>query len=296
MADHVLDHFEVLSSWRDAASLTPIERAWCTDATLRRYCSARPHSASAALAMLQATLLWRRSAIENPLHCPLCDQDKSSHCFVPIGKVDASVLIYSCPARAAHSDVEGTVRHVVHSLEHAFECHGCATWTWIVDFKGFGLTHALQARLSIAFARVFADHFPERLQHLILINAPTVFGILLSAAQPFADARTLSKIVRINGTPAEVAATFAARGIPPELCAWMSHTLSLNAKPGVLPPLPLGAGALMPRSPGAPDSWLEQQAEPFSPSSISSPAPESPISPVGSMHEDSDSGRVMGTE
>ena len=240
--------YRILSEWREGAGLLAPERAWCSDATLRRYAAARPTNAHAALSMLKATLEWRRSAVAPPLHCPRCDAGRASHCFVPIGKYDGSVFIYGCPARAADPDVEATVRHVVHCLEHAFDDGGCEQWTWLVDFKGFGLTHALQARLGAAFARLFADHFPERLRRLYLINTPTIFQLLLAAIEPFADARTMSKIVRVAGAPAAVAAELAAGGLPAAQCAWIGQVLDMAATPGVLPPLPPGSGALMPRS------------------------------------------------
>lgn len=259
------DSMSTLVAWRTSTSLTSEEREWCSDATLRRYANARPKSGTAAVAMIQATLEWRRTAVAAPLHCPRCDSNRASHCFVPIGVTDGSVMVYGAPARASDPDVEGTVRHVVHSLEHAFSNHSCETWTWIVDFNGFGLTHALQARLSVAFARVFADHFPERLRELLLLNPPMVFSILLAACEPFADARTMSKVVRIFGSPAEVAAAIGARGIPPAQSAWVQQVLSLDARPGLLPPLPSGAGDLMPRgerpgAAGAVDVWPEAAA------------------------------------
>jgi hypothetical protein len=155
------------------------------------------------------------------------------------------------------------VRHVVHCLEHAFASHGCETWTWLVDFKGFGFTHAMNARLGIAFARMFADHFPERLRRIYLINTPVVFSLLLSAIEPFADARTMSKIVRIGGSPSEVAEALEAGGVPSAQCSWMRHVLGIDAAPGALPALPSGAGALTPRSAASAsvDAWPEQQQE-----------------------------------
>lgn len=259
------DPFDALVAWRADADLLPEEREWCSDATLRRYSAARPKDYSAALAMLKATLAWRRTAVVGPLHCPKCDVRRTSHCFVPIGTADASVFVYGCPARASDPDVEGTVRHVVHCLEHAFAAHGCETWTWLVDFKGFGFSHAMQARLGIAFARIFAEHFPERLRRIFLINTPVVFSLLLSAIEPFADARTMSKIVRVAGSPTEVADALEAGGVPAAQAAWMRNVLGMDAAPGALPPLPSGAGALTPRvaaSPTPVDTWPEEGEAP----------------------------------
>jgi hypothetical protein len=235
-----------LAAWRDGnAELTPSERAWCSEPTLRRYCIARNASAEAALKMLQDTLAWRKSALEPPLCCPRCDLDTTAHCFIPLGIDGTNVFVYGSPPRASQTNVEDTVRHVVQSLEHCFDAHGCEQWTWLVDFKDFGLTHAMQARLGITFASVFAAHFPERLRSIVLINSPTVFSMLLAALRPFADPRTLAKVVTVTGEPAVAAAALEAHGVPPRIRAWMRAALAAPSGPGRLPPLPAGAGALV---------------------------------------------------
>lgn len=213
--------------------------------------------------MLANTLDWQRKALEEPLCCEICDSDPTSHCFWPVGPCkDSSVGIFGNPPRASQTAVEPTVKHVQHYLEHAYRtaersglaAAGEAKWTWLVDFNGFGLTHAMQGRLGISFAQLFSQHHPERLQRLILFNPPTVFSMLLTAIQPFADARTLSKVVTLRGSPSEIEAQLVAMGVfQPEAPAlqWITQTLGMKATPGNMPPLPEGAHEYIPRS----SSW-----------------------------------------
>jgi hypothetical protein len=153
------------------------------------------------------------------------------------------------------------LKHVQHHLEHAYRTAelqglaqpGEAKWTWLVDFNGFGFTHAMQARLGISFATLFAHHHPERLQRLVLINTPTIFSMLLTAIQPFADARTLSKVVSLRGNPSEIAAQLVQMGVyadDSKGLQWLEQTLGMQAVPGNLPPFPTEAEAYIPHGPG----------------------------------------------
>ena len=177
--------------------------------TFLRYSIARKGDITAALNMYKASLDWRKIACTGKYSCPPCEKDPTAHCFFPIGTdIHNNPVIYGNPPRASQTNVEETVRHVVHQLEYCWnpatseqgggDCLG-KQWIWVVDFNGFGMKHALNARLGISFASTFANHFPERLHTLFLLNPPTVFSILLSALRPFADERTLSKIHTING-------------------------------------------------------------------------------------------------
>lgn len=132
---------------------------------------------------------------------------------------------------------DATASPVAGQHAHQRPCSG-EQWVWVVDFRGFGFTHAMQARLGISFAKVFADHFPERLKALCMINPPTVFQLLLSAIKPFADERTMSKVQVLSGTDAEVCKQLGERGMSSESVEWMRKVLAMDPVPGSLPPLP----------------------------------------------------------
>lgn len=262
MAEEIVVCQEAMANFKKWRSENSDEAARAvSDGCLKRYLIARRNKLNDATQMLLNTLDWQKQALAEPLCCEACDSDATSHCFWPVGSCrDQSIGIYGCPPRASQTAVEPTVKHVQHYLEHAYRtaekkglaAPGEARWTWLVDFNGFGMTHAMQARLGISFAQLFSQHHPERLQRLILFNPPTVFSILLAAIQPFADARTLSKVVTIRGSPGEMEAQLVSMQVfeqdTPAL-RWLTQTLAMKATPGNLPPLPEGAEEFIPRRP-----------------------------------------------
>lgn len=86
-------------------------------------------------------------------------------------------------------------------LEKAFEHPRtkAGTWTWLVDFNGFGFRHAMNVRMGIQFAHTFENHFPERLGKVVLVNPPSIFDLALSGIKHFADQRTVDKIFSVSG-------------------------------------------------------------------------------------------------
>ena len=233
-----------LTEW--AATAQP----FATPHTLRRYLAAH-HTPEAALRALKATHSWRAAAIDPAFICPMCAARPGAHCFIPIGHDAAgAAIIYGCPARASEGgEVEKTIAHCVNALEKQFsaEPSGCQQWVWVVDFTGFGMTHALQARLGASFATVFRDHFPERLKAILLLNPPLLFRMLVGAIGAVADARTMAKlrVVEAEGAEAMCERLRAEQGVEdPSVLAWLGAALASPPVPGTLAPVPPGAAAL----------------------------------------------------
>ena len=224
------------------------ERAWCTRKTLARYSAARGHDPARACASLRETLAWRRTAIVRPLACAPCAADRAAHCFLPLGlTAEGAAVVYICPARAREPGVEETIAHVVSTLEACFTApRADGTWIVVLDFSGFGLTHAMQVRLGAHFASMFSAHFPETLRFFLLVNTPTIFQMLRAIVEPFADARTMAKVKSVAGAAAEVEAQLVGFGVPARVAKWVRDAGELAPQPGVLPPLPPGAAALAP--------------------------------------------------
>ena len=124
--------------------------------TLQRYLTAHRDSVPKALAGIEATAAWRAKAILPGFSCALCAARPGAHCWVSLGcTADGCALIYGAPARASEGgEGEGTLAHGVNSLERQWEggageaAGGSGQWVWLVDFREFGVTHALQARLG----------------------------------------------------------------------------------------------------------------------------------------------------
>jgi hypothetical protein len=235
-------------AWASEAS--PEIREFATHATIERYLSASRDNVLNAQRGIEATVSWRKDAIMPDFTCSACAASPGSHCFIPLGSDGGNaVLVYGAPARAsAGGEVAATVSHCVNALEKQWRNDGSRQWVWIVDFRGFGLTHALNARLGIAFAQVFKDHFPERLKRIVLLNPPLVFKVLISAIGAIADSRTLAKIEQIEfQTGAQACEQLAARLAitDSDILHWLSAALDEpSALPNSLPPLPENAKAL----------------------------------------------------
>ena len=221
--------------------------------TLTRYLEAHRGNVEAAKAALLASVAWRAASLKPGFSCAPCAASPGEHCFVPLGAdATGAMLVYGCPGRASGSgDIESTVTHVAHALDKQFAGEESAAvprqWVWVVDFSGFGLTHALQARLGLSFGFMFRDHFPERLKKIVLINPPLLFRGLVSALSAIADERTVAKLTPLMAaTPEEAVGALRDRfDVHCEVVlAWLRAVLSSPPTPGTLPPLPPAAVAL----------------------------------------------------
>ena len=267
-----------LVAWRDEytkrESTTDRARAFLAQpSTLRRYAVARNADAGAAIRALEATCVWREAALAPPLNCFACDADPlaSQHCFFPIGFDDIGrLVVYGCAARAANNNAADAVRHMAACLEHAFSVAGAARgedayqWVWPLDFKGFGMWHAMQSRTSSATVNTFSNHFPERLGAVIMVNPPTVLEILLAVMRPLLDARTLGKVKTLQATPDTIEAALKPFGITDERqIAFMRTVMKSEAKPANLPDLKTAftediAHLHLPRLPARPaEEWTK---------------------------------------
>lgn len=118
-------------------------------------------------------------------------------------------------------------------------------WVWLIDFNGWGWSHAMQAKVGINTLSAFGSHMPERLGRIILLNPPRVLDMLMAVIKPFIDARTSGKIVALHLEPRAIAATLAKdHHFPADVAAWVQAAAGMEAVPGNLPPLPAGAEEL----------------------------------------------------
>ena len=157
-----------LTAWRadpaTAAGLSPRGAAFLAEpSTLRRYAAATNGDAAKATARLLETIAWREESLAPPLSCPDCSGDPLSHCFHCIGysaptaaEPRGCTLVYACAARAKTNETVGAVRHMLHTLEHSWAApaaNGAEKLLWIVDFNGFGMSHAMQGALLASCRR-----------------------------------------------------------------------------------------------------------------------------------------------
>lgn len=230
-----------------AAKITLVPDQWkrLSEEDFARFIVAREGHVAAALKQLVGAVEWGEQVVWNVephRECEHCVRDPTSHSHIPIGTEESSersTIFYGCPARATHSAVDPIVHHVGRQLEHCFHLgHTGSRWIWCVDYNGFGLKEALQGKLAAKFGALFSNHMPERLHKIILLNPPSVFKILLQAAKPFADQRTLDKLIPVTGSVKVVIQTLRdEHSFPPNVLAWLEQALPQKL-PNTLPPLP----------------------------------------------------------
>ncbi len=236
--------FGELKEWvvEAAPGLDDKARSFLTPATLRRYAVARNGDFDAAVKNITATLEWRKANVPDSMHCTACDSDTGMHCFSCVGIDDhRRVVVYACAARAKTNETAVTVGHMCQTLEHAWtytedlDLHH--QWLWIVDFNGFGLSHAMQGRTSNGALAAFSEHMPERLGAVLLLNPPRIFDLLLAAIKPFLDARTMSKVHIVRCTAETAAEALVPFGVKAGsgISRFMSEVLAMDAKPGNVP-------------------------------------------------------------
>lgn len=214
---------------------------------LARFLVARESNVSAAWKQLEGSVEWRIT-LDVSSGCRLCQKDPTSHSHIPIGKLqgdEPSTIFYGCPARATHSSVDEIVHHVAIQLEHCFSSTSSTRWVWCVDYNGFGVKEALQGKLAAKFGKLFSNHMPERLHKILLLNPPSIFRLLLQAAKPFVDKRTLDKLVPITGSSSqEVLKQLSNHGFAPDTLEWLETVLN-QTLPAKLPPLPHASKTLL---------------------------------------------------
>ena len=148
-----------LAAWREEQlpHLSPRAAAFLKEnSTLRRFAAATNGDAAKSITRLRETIAWREESLAPPLSCPDCGADPLSHCFHCLGLSGPTpadpggcALVYACAARARTNETVGAVRHMLHTLEHAWAspagvAAGAERLLWVVDFNGFGMSHALQ--------------------------------------------------------------------------------------------------------------------------------------------------------
>ena len=224
------------------AKRTPAQLEFMTDATLLRYLRARDSNLEAAETMLEATLKWRAQHFDSndgsERCCRPCETDPRSHCFFQLftDTVGRKVL-YSCAARASNKVIDDNMMHMAWEIEHLFGGRNSdpGKITWIIDMNGFGMLD-LHPGMGSATFPMFANHFPERLSQIVLLDAPVIFSGLFKVIVPLLDPVTRNKIVFLKGHAQRTKWIQERIGAESGAAEWLEQVLKLPAKPGSFPP------------------------------------------------------------
>eukprot|EP00890_Picochlorum_soloecismus_P006490 jgi/Picsp_1/6842/NSC_04179-R1_protein len=203
-SNHIEENAEGVDSSRNLAAqrvrqyLSEQENLRASDEMVQRYIRAvGGRDARKAAKRLKLTLEWYQHENIESLMCPACPRVKSSHYMqcVCFDRFDRPT-IYSCLELATNKDIEDNRRHMVATFETAVLLMGqnVSQWNWILDFHGFGIRDC-DPRLAKIFLNMAAEHYPERLGHFFVIDAPTLFSSLFKTIRPLIDPKTAKKIL-----------------------------------------------------------------------------------------------------
>ncbi|KAG2435701.1 hypothetical protein HXX76_006900 [Chlamydomonas incerta] len=166
------------------------------DATVRRFIRATGGNLALSVKRLNATCQWRASVRPEQVVCRACVRDPRSHYMHLCGyAADGRPIIYSCLANPTNKVFEDNKAHMIQTFEWAIKCMppGVEQWIWVCDFKGFGMAD-VNPKLAKLFLDISAEHYPERLGMFMIVDAPSLFGLLWKAIQSFVDPKTYKKI------------------------------------------------------------------------------------------------------
>jgi hypothetical protein len=207
LAPRQLNRFppDVLQAARDAlkielAKLVNLHQdcdAWVTNDCLERYLRAEKGNVKSAAKRIAATLKWRQEIRPEELQCRACMEDHRNHDARFIGfDLYLRPCIYSCFAASKGREPTALITHFIMLVESCCQkMQGAETLVWIVDFRGFKVKDALDPRFSISLVKLLQAHYPERMAHIVCIDAPAAFSGLWMAVKSLMDEKTRSKVL-----------------------------------------------------------------------------------------------------
>mmetsp|Transcript_15117 Transcript_15117/g.32788 ORF Transcript_15117/g.32788 Transcript_15117/m.32788 type:complete len:312 (+) Transcript_15117:167-1102(+) len=166
------------------------------DETLKRFLKATGGNYQLTLKRLQKTAAWRADRKPEEVDCPACAADCTSHYMHLCGyDKQGRPVLYSTFALMGKRTVHLTMDHMIQMFEMAVRSMppGVEQWVWLNDFVGFGVSD-LNPSLALSFLELSADHYPERLGQLLVLDAPGILTPLWNMLKPFIDPVTHKKI------------------------------------------------------------------------------------------------------
>ncbi|KAG2501691.1 hypothetical protein HYH03_000193 [Edaphochlamys debaryana] len=166
------------------------------NATVRRFIRATGGNLALSIKRLNATLAWRRKVKPEEVVCRACAKDPQAHYMHLVGYcTKGRPIIYSCLENARNKVFEDNKDHMIQTFEWAIKTMppGVEQWIWVCDFKGFGMAD-VNPKLAKLFLDISAEHYPERLGLFMIVDAPSIFGLLWRAISAFVDPKTYQKI------------------------------------------------------------------------------------------------------
>ncbi|KAI9494364.1 CRAL-TRIO domain-containing protein [Zychaea mexicana] len=175
----------------------PNEKAFLTDATLRRHLHARKWDFESSKSMLESTIRWRRDYRPDQIDPEYVKPEVESGKMYFNGFDTCGRPIWIIRPRLQNSkDEERQTKHIIFCLERGIRLmpSHVDTIAIIVDFKGAAYSHSPSIATCKRFLNILGDHYPERLGIAFVVDSPWFFFATFKVISPFMDPQTRAKI------------------------------------------------------------------------------------------------------
>ena len=198
--EHNDTHREKLRGIMAALAASPFYNADTMDEWfVARYAIARKFDVAKTLKMIEASAKWRAESDWDHVVCEKCLVDPNRHFteFVGWDKEHRPVMISAMGHAPDRSDPHESIVHSVQQFNNAIRHmpEGVTKWVSITDFNSYSYWTDTNPKIANAVTGVMADHFPERLAKMILVDPPSAFWVFWKVFSPFIDQRTKDKVV-----------------------------------------------------------------------------------------------------
>lgn len=175
-----------------------------TDDCLDRYLRARNYDIVKARKMLQASVAWRQSYRPDLIATKQLDtlkfESSTAKMFVlPHADAHKRSIIVMRTGLENSRDGAGKVANLVYTLERASlvaEQAGGERYVVIVDYTVGKISLSTIPGVSMMkeTTNILQGHYPERLDCMILVQAPAIFHTMFKIVKPLIDSKTRDKI------------------------------------------------------------------------------------------------------
>lgn len=170
---------------------------YCSDASIKRYLTARNWNVKKATKMLKETLKWRLDYKPEEIRWEEVAHEAETGKIYRSNFVDKygrSVLVMR-PSRQNTNSTKGQIKYLVYCMENAILNLPAnqEQMVWLIDFHGFNMSH-ISVKVTKETAHILQNRYPERLGLAILYNAPKLFEPFWMLVKPFLEPKTANKV------------------------------------------------------------------------------------------------------
>ncbi|RKP38395.1 CRAL-TRIO domain-containing protein, partial [Dimargaris cristalligena] len=178
--------------------------AFCTSACLQRYLRAHKWQLDRAQTGLTKTLQWRSEYRPDEITPAEIESEAVRGKMYPNGyDLFGRSVIYMRQRLNHTSDAKMQMRYLVFTLERAVQMlpdgltdgPACPeSLSLLIDCEGWSMSTGVPLSTARETLTILGSHYPERLGHAFVVNAPWLFWTFFKIVSPFVDPVTRRKI------------------------------------------------------------------------------------------------------